>query len=221
MGRDLPSALDAAIDAPVVRPFLGVRIETPDPVTVFTGVGRFDYADSDGSVRNWIGAGEVGAIDTVGEQTDGSATGIKCSLLKVPSEFRDDLADQAVRGVLMELYAGAFDETFQVVEAMTPIWKGRLDNYVIHDAGDTLSVEVSGESRAIDQRRPSIKRFTDEYQQRKHPGDKFFEYVPRMVEVGILWAKAEQHNVATGGGGGGGFGALQGGSFSRLGSSAR
>jgi hypothetical protein len=221
VSRDLPTALETAIEAPVVNPFLGVRIETPDPVYVFTGVGTFDYPDADGITRTWIGAGGIAAIDTVGEQTDGSATGIKCSLLQIPSEFRADLADQAVRGVAMELYAGAFNETFQTIEAMALIWKGRLDNYIIHDAGDTLSVEVTGESRAIDQRRPAIKRFTDEYQQRKHAGDKFFEYVPRMAEVPILWAKAEQHSVASGGSGGSGVGGAGSSGFSRNYASSR
>lgn len=211
MSRDLPTALSDAIDEPVVNPFLAIRIEIPDPVYVFTGAGQIQFDDSDGTNRTWLGAGEVGAIDTVGEATDGSATGIRCTLLKVPSEFAPDVADQAVRGVKFELYAGALNETFQTVEAAALIWKGKLDSYKITDAGTTLSVEVTGESRAIDQRRPAIKRFTDEYQQRKYPGDKFFEYVPRMAEVPILWAKAESSSVATGsgsygsGGGAGGY----------------
>jgi hypothetical protein len=91
-----------------------------------------------------------------------------------------------------ELYIGALNETYQQIEGVALVWKGRLDSYKITDAGTTLSVEVAGESRAIDQRRPAIKRFTDEYQQRKHPGDKFFQYVSQMTEVSILWAKSEQ-----------------------------
>jgi hypothetical protein len=127
----------------------------------------------------------------------------------VPTDFRADIADQAVRGAKFELYAGALNETFQTVEAAALIWKGRLDDFKITDAGTSISVELTAESRAIDQRRPAIKRFTDEYQQRKYPGDKFFEYVPRMTEVSILWAKAEQSSVSSGGGGGyGGGGAL-------------
>lgn len=46
-----------------------------------------------------------------------------------------------------------------------------------------------------DQRRPTIKRFTDWWQQRKFPGDLAFQYAARMVEVPILWAKARQDAV--------------------------
>lgn len=205
MTRDI-GALAAQVDAPVVRPFLALRIELPDPVYVWTGSGTLIFDDADGNTRSWLGAGGVGAIDTIGESTDGSATGVRATLLNVPSEFREDIADQAVRGVTFELYAGALNQTYQQVDASALIWKGRLDDYKITDAGDTITVEVVGESRAIDQRRPSIKRFTDEYQQRKYAGDKFFEYVPRMTEVPILWAAAEASSAGVGAGSTGGSG---------------
>jgi hypothetical protein len=147
MSRDLPTGLQTAVDAPVVRPFLAVRIETPDPVTVFHRRRLAELRRQRRSVtRTWIGAGEVGAIDTIGESTDGSATGIKCTLLKVPAEFRADIEDQAVRGVKYELYAGVLNETFQTVEATAMIWRGRLDDYRITDAGDTLSSRSAGKA---------------------------------------------------------------------------
>ena len=210
MPRDLPAELEDALAQPVVRPFLAVRIELPDPVYAFTGVGMLTFDDADGNTHDWIGAGEVAAIDTIGESTDGSATGVKVSLLQVPAEFREDVAQQATRGAVFEVYIGALDESYGQVIATKLIWKGRVAEYKITDSGTSIAVEVSGESRAIDKRRPAIKRFTDEYQQRKHPGDRFFEYVPQMAEVSILWAQAEQSGSGslgsgTGGGGGGGF----------------
>lgn len=204
MSRDLPTDLSDAISQQVVRPFLAVRIEFPDPVYAWTGQGIITFDDSNGTSRAWTGAGGVGAIDTIGEATDGSATGVKVSLFEVPAEFREDIADQAVRGALFEVYVGAIElgDDWHSVVATKLIWRGRLDDYRIIDVGTSITVEASGESRAIDQRRPAIKRFTNEYQQRKSPGDRFFEYVPQMQEVSILWAKAEEKAVATGAGAG-------------------
>jgi hypothetical protein len=176
VSRDLPTDLSDAIAEPVVRPFLALRLELPDPVYVWTGRGTLIFADADGDTQNWLGAGGLGALDTIGEASDGSATGVKASLFEVPSDFRDDIADQATRGALMEVYIGALNESYQTVQATALVWKGRVDEYKITDNGNTLAVEVSGESRAIDQKRPAIKRFTDEYQQRKFPGDLFFQY---------------------------------------------
>lgn len=215
MSRDLPAELVTEFDKPVVRPFLAVRLELPDPVYAFTGRGMLTFPDADGTSHNWIGAGDVGAIDSIGESTDGSATGIKVALYKVPSEFRADIAQQAVRGAVFEVYVGALDETYQNVVATKLVWKGRLDTYDLTDGGDTLAVEVTGESRGIDQRRPAIKRLTDEWQQRKYPGDKFLEYVSQMTEVSIIWSQAEAAGGSVmpvrGGGGLGGF--VQGGTY--------
>lgn len=204
MPRNLPTALADEIVKPVLQPFMAVRIELPDPVYAFTGRGTLNFNDADGNNHNWIGAGDVAAIDAVGEASDGSATGIKVALYKVPSEFRADIADQAVRGAKFEVYVGALDTDFTVVTATQLIWKGRVDQYKITDAGDSISVEITGESRAIDQRRPAIKRFTDECQQRKYPGDLFFQYVSAMAEVSILWAQAELKSSIAGGYTGGG-----------------
>jgi hypothetical protein len=188
--RDLDPALQAEIEKPELRPFLGVHIDLPDPVHAVTGNAtiRFDN-------QEWTAVGGLGQIDTIGESTDGSAVGVKASLFQVPSEFRDDVADQAVRGCLYELYVGALDYTYRTVIGFKKIWIGKLDTYDIADAGETITVTAGGESRQIDQKRPAIKRFTDWWQQRKYPGDRGFEYVAAMVEVPILWAKGKQDAV--------------------------
>lgn len=188
--RDLPTALADEIDKPELRPFLGLHIDLPDPVFAVTGNATIRYAGEE-----WTAIGGIGAIDTVGEGTDGASVGVKATLMQIPSEFRDDVADQAVRGCLYELYVGALDASYSEVLGFKQIWKGRLDSYDIADAGDTITVSAGGESRMRDQRRPAIKRFTDWWQQRRYPGDLAFQYVSRMVEVPILWAKAKQDAV--------------------------
>lgn len=216
MSRELPAELEDALEEPVIRPFLAVRLELPDPVTAWTGVGTLLFDDSDGDPREWLGIGELGGIEAIGEAIDGSATGMKVTLNNVPSEFASDIEDQATKGALFEIYVGSLNQTMQAVEAVKLIWKGRVDEYRITDGGDTLSVEVSGESRAIDQRRPSIKKFSSEYQKRTYADDLFFDYVPQMTEVSILWAKAEGGTAPVGGGGGYGGGGGGGGGFNNV-----
>ena len=187
MPRNLAPPLQSEIEKPELRPFLGLHIDLPDPVFAVTGNATIRY---DG--EEWTAIGGIGSIDTIGEGTDGSATGVTATLYQVPSEFRDDIVDQAVRGCLYELFVGALDATYQDVIGFKKVWAGRLDTYDIVDAGDTITVTAGGESRMRDQRRPAIRRFTDWWQQRRHPGDLAFQYVSRMIEVPILWAKAKQ-----------------------------
>ena len=188
--RDLPPALQGEIEKPELRPFLGVHIDLPDPVFAVTGNASITYGG-----ETWTAIGGLGQIDTVGEATDGSSVGVKATLYQVPAEFRDDVADQATRGCLYELFVGALDAAYREVIGFKLIWKGRLDTYEIVDGGETITVSAGGESRMRDQRRPAIRRFTNWWQQRRYPGDLAFQYVSKMVEVPILWAKAKQSAV--------------------------
>lgn len=196
--RPLDPALAAEIAKDVVKPFFAVSIALPDPVFIWTGTGGIKFADED-----WVGIGGVdsagnavviGALETIGEGTDGSATGVKVTLVGIPSEHREHLEQQAVRGAEFRVYIGALNETRQIVQAYKLLTKAKLDSYQIVDGTD-LSVIVTGESRMLDQRRPSIKRYTDAAQQRKYPGDRFFEYMPQLPSIPILWAKAKQDAV--------------------------
>jgi hypothetical protein len=185
--RDLDPGLQDEIEKSELRPFLGVHIDLPDPVHAVTGNATITYGG-----ETWSAIGGLGQIDTIGEGTDGSSVGVSATLYQVPSEFRDDVADQATRGCLYELFVGALDAGYKNVIGFKNIWKGRLDTYEIVDAGETITVTAGGESRMRDQRRPAIKRFTDWWQQRKYPGDRCLQYVSLMAEVPIMWAKARQ-----------------------------
>lgn len=197
--RDLDPDLQEDVNATTLRPFLAVRILFPDPVYAFTGKGIIQFDPEGGPVledtQEWMGIEGIATIDAVNEGTNGSAAGVRATLYRIPSEFREDIADQAVRDVLYELFVGSFDEDYQTVRGVKKIWKGTLQSYRILDAGDTITVTAGGESRAIDQKRPSIKRFTDEYQQRRFAGDRCFEYVPNLAEIPILWAQSKQDGL--------------------------
>lgn len=187
MSRDISPELEAELATSGIRPFMAMFIDFPDPVRAFTGRGRMELGGEE-----FLGIHGVASIDTIGETVSGSAAGVRATLLQVPSEFEADIADQAVRGVAFEMYAGVFDLDFQTVIGHQRIWKGTLQGYEILDEGSSITVTAVGESRQIDQRRPTVKRYTDEYQQRKYAGDRFFEYLPRLTEVPILWAKGRQ-----------------------------
>ncbi|MDB5733217.1 MAG: hypothetical protein JWQ03_3112 [Variovorax sp.] len=190
MTRELDAPLAEEIEKRALRPFVAFHINTPDPVWAYSGNKVVTFAG-----HEWTGYSGLAKVDSIGESTSGAATGMQVTLLRVPSEFRDDLADQAVRGCLYEVYLGVQDEAYKEVLGFKKIWKGTLQSYEIIDGGTTLTVQAGGESRQIDQRRPTIKRFTDEYQQRKYSGDRFFEYVPRLPELAILWAKSSQDGL--------------------------
>ncbi|HWT12303.1 MAG TPA: hypothetical protein VN231_06090 [Allosphingosinicella sp.] len=213
MTRSLDAALATEISKPHLNPFLAVHLALPDPVWAWTGRGTLLFADEAGVEQRWTGTGGIGSVDPIGEATDGSAVGYKITLFNVPGEFRDDIAEQVTRGARGEIYVGSLDQAYQQVVAAQMLARGRVDDYRISDSGGSIAVEVMIENRSIDQRRPAIRRFTDEWQQRRFPGDKFFEFAAQMNGVKVMWGQAEQ--AAPRGGGGGGSGARGGIGFVR------
>ncbi|HEY4546097.1 MAG TPA: hypothetical protein VIG90_06690 [Pedomonas sp.] len=184
MARLLSADLAKEIEKPVLRPFFAVYIGLDDPVAAWTGIGTLSFGG-----RDYLGTGALGSIGTVGEGTDGAAVGISVGLSGIDPSFSEDILGQAYRGKPFELYVGALAENWQsVVAPPKRIWKGRVDTVDVTD-GDQLAVSITAESRMRDQGRPRIRRLTNAEQQRRYPGDRFFEYLAQMVEVSILWGK--------------------------------
>jgi hypothetical protein len=185
--RDLDTGLAAEIAKPVLRPFVAIHIDFPDPVFAFTGKGSFDHNGA-----TWLGIEGVATISAIEEGIEGSAKGFRATLFKVPEEYQGDIVDQAVRGCLYEVFLGVFAPDWQSIVGWHRMFKGTLQGFEIDFDDSNMTVTATGETRNINQRRPAIKTYTDEYQQRKYPGDRVFEYAARMAEVPVLWAKAKQ-----------------------------
>lgn len=209
MSHALDTDFAAEIEKPKLNPAFAIFIDLPDPVYAWTGIGELTFGGN-----TYLGTGSFGALEALHEATDGSAIGLKATLNSIPSEMAADIDDQFRKGARMDIYALAVNDSWTAVVGQPKlIQRLRTDTCDITDGGDTMTVAIQGESRMREQARPTIKRYTDEYQQRKHPGDLFFQYLPAMTEVPILWAQAAQTPPAlitssssyTAGGGGDGY----------------
>ena len=54
-------------------------------------------------------------------------------------------------------------------------------------ASAIATISVSAESRLAAWDRPNVRRYNHEDQQIDYPGDKFFEFVPQMVDRLLVW----------------------------------
>jgi hypothetical protein len=209
--RDLPAAMMEEIARAECQPVLGIFVDLPDPVYVCTLPWQIKFPDAQGIERVWIGGGTIGSISSIDEGTDGASSGIKLTLNDIPVEYRGELDRQATKHAKIEIYLVVVDEQHRTAIASKLFQRYRLDTWDLQDAGETLQLEIGGESRMRDQRRPAIKMFTHEHHQMAHPGDKFFEYVAQMAEVQVLWSAAPQGGGATSSGYSGGGGGSSGG----------
>lgn len=57
------------------------------------------------------------------------------------------------------------------------------------EVGDTATITLSAESRMVTWDRPRTRRYNNEDQQSRYPGDRGFEYVAQMVEKSLIWGR--------------------------------
>jgi hypothetical protein len=180
--RDLDAALSTEIEQPVLRPFYAVAIDLPDPAYAWSGIGEIMF-DS----KTFLGVGSLGGISGAAEQSDGTASGLGLTLSGIDPDFTTYLIEQPYRGARVDLYIGALDEGFANVVAWKRHSVWRINRVSVVDGADTSKISVECETAFLDQTRARVRRFTDEEQQRRYAGDKFFEYMAAMQEVRIIW----------------------------------
>lgn len=184
MSRDLPELLAADLASPNRRPFLAVHMALADPVSAWTGLGPLSFGG-----RTYLGTGRFGSIEPAGESDDGGAGGLRLTLGGIPPAMEADIMEQAYRGATIELFAGTTDPTFKLASGPKRLERMIIDTVeIVH--GDELTLSIGAETRMRDQGRPRIRRYTDAEQQRRFPGDRFFEYLPSLQEVSIPWGRS-------------------------------
>lgn len=160
-------------------------IGLPEEVHAWTGIGTLSFLG-----QQWSGIGALGSISGLSESTDGSPAKMQFSLSGIDPNLYDYLVEQPYRGAEVKLYAIAVDAAFlSVVAARTdPLFSGTLTEVTLID-GSQISIQIGVEDDDYDQMRQRVRRDTSEEQQRRHPGDLFFEYKAQMANIREVWGK--------------------------------
>jgi hypothetical protein len=94
------------------------------------------------------------------------------------------------------LWLAMFDPaTMQLIGSPPKEFEGRLDAPAIgespSDSGVVTTVSILVESRIASLMTAAVRRYTDQDQQRWHPGDTFFRYGASMAERLIVFPSAQ------------------------------
>jgi len=161
MTRGLTAGMVTAVTDNVYRAVLFVELDYPSGYTrVWSGIGTYSWDSKD-----WIGAGNLGAVSDIEETEQLRAAGITLSLSGIPSELISLALTEAYRGRPVKIWLGAFDSDLALIAEPIKIFAGRLDVQSIVDGGETSSIQISCENKLIDLSRPRPLRWTD-YQNR-------------------------------------------------------
>lgn len=147
-----------------------------------SGVGVIHWNGHD-----WLGAGNLGAISSVGETLELQPAKVQLTLSGVPSEIVGLSLREHYQGRRAKIWLAVVDGTV-IDNRFSPIllFSGRIDA-MQGVLGDTGAITCTLESRLADWTRPRTRRYTPEDQRQEYPADKGFDHVAEMTEVELLW----------------------------------
>jgi len=133
-----------------------------------------------------------GSIDGLGMTTGTASEAVTFNMSGLPSQALDFLAmaldannevDQRIVVISMQL----FDEEWQTLGNPAPIWWGfmqppRIARTEMGGAeGAIQSISMTAENAFFNRSRPAYGKYTDRDQQVRSPGDRFFQFTPKLV----------------------------------------
>lgn len=132
------------------------------------------------------GLGKIAAVS----DTPADVRGLSLELGGVPSDMVSMVLGENVQGKAVRLKLAVLDPSSYTVLDVRQRWSGWLDTMSITESGGTATITVSAEHAGADLTRPASSFYSDEEQQRLHPGDLALQFMADQVEQRITWPAA-------------------------------
>lgn len=188
--RSMSAALVAALAAPVVRPVILAELDWDSGfVRVHSGIGTLTANDpADGEALSFLGVGALGGISGIETPEELRAVNITMQLSGIPTDYLTEALTADYQGRAFRVFLGALaeDETGLVNDEIVPLASGYIDNMDV-DIGETATIIVNCRNALADWERPNVTLYSDEAQQRLHPGDTFCSRIAVAAEGEITW----------------------------------
>ena len=200
MSRDLtPTYVTSSVA--LVQPYLAAYMDfSGSAVRVWTGNQSKSFSDDFGG-GDYLGVGTFGGISAITETTEVAAKGMDLSLSGIPTDYISLALTDNYRGRTVAVYLVLFNEAFSAYEKIM-IFRGRMDQMIIEETGESSTIKLKCESRLIDLNRQRDIRYTDEAQKLLYPNDKGLEFVASMANKSIYWGNSAPGSAINSGAGG-------------------
>ena len=134
----------------------------------------------------WTGAGAVGSVSGLTEDSQVSAQGMQLTLTAIPAEYVADALAVVKYGGLGQVYLGFLAGGALIADPI-PIFSGLVDQPSFSIDGQTAMVTISLESVEADLQRAQGGRYTGQDQRSRYPGDASLDYVSLIQDKLVLW----------------------------------
>ncbi|CAN5264128.1 hypothetical protein BH10PLA2_BH10PLA2_00720 [soil metagenome] len=184
MTRNLDSATETASQQPTISPIALVKLEFDSgDVRFHTWLGDITY---DGEV--YTGAGQLGFIGPIDEDSDLTRNTMEIGLRGIPSDIIAIVLGENFQGRPATIYFGYLDSsTMQLVGEPAP-FTGKMDYPTIR-IGQQCQVRLMIEDEFAILDKPKARRYNNADQQARFPGDLGLEFVEQSTEKSIYWGQ--------------------------------
>lgn len=180
--RSLTADVDEALAAKNLRLILLGELYLDEGTTFICNASQnFDW-----NGNTYLGVSRVGRVDPVEEGSEVKMYGISLTLSGIPLEKMAIALGANYQGRTCIIRVAVLDADYHILTDPVIIFRGRIDQQKIR-LGKYGTITMTVENRLADWDRARVGRFNNEDHQARHPGDRFFEYVPQMVERALNW----------------------------------
>lgn len=171
----------SAMEQPNVSLVLAAEIHFPSGVTrVHTGTGVVII-----NGQTFLGVGTLGDVGSITEENSTSSSTMSMALSGLDMSLVGETLNEEVIGCSVICYIAAMNKA-GTISASNVLFEGFItDTSLQAGRQNALSYVIANVFERWQQGLPD--RYTDESQQRLHPGDRFFRYVAQMAERSIYW----------------------------------
>lgn len=181
--RNLSTEMQAVSTAEVVRPIMFVECEFDSgDINLWNGVGSLSYGG-----KNYIGAGNLLAVEPVSESTDLRANGTSVTLSGLNNTLVGLAKDEDYQGRALTVKLGAMDESNDVIADPVIMFSGFMDTMMLTESGESSTITIDVENKLIQMDRARVRRFTDNDQRIDYPNDDGFSFVTKIQDREINW----------------------------------
>ena len=159
---------------------------------IHTSLGTYTWGGQD-----WLGVGDFGSIQGIEEANQVSPYAANLVLSGLDSTFVNEALTQDYYRRGVTLYLGVANASDVLLDTPTQIWAGQMDTMNLSvgaDGGDVIQLTCESELAEFD-RSPGL-RYTDQFQQKLHTGDLFFEFLPAIADnPAIKWRNPQSDQL--------------------------
>lgn len=182
MARGLQSAMESAVEATEVRPFVLVDLMFSSPIYLWSGYGDLSYTNT------YLGVGELLSMNAIEESQDLGANGLQIDLSGINgTTLLTKALSEEYQGKTVTVRLGARDGSGNIISDPIIIYSGFMDVMVINEGVEESTISLSVENKLIALSKTKERRYTSNDQRADYPSDKGFDYVTTIAEKTINW----------------------------------